>query len=278
MVGCNISMLDIVFAENLYESKKNQLSYWNYEMVISKKLSLSRVLKSISITGKVAGEDVDFGTLRYAPMQVADCFFMNNHLVHSGMDQRKVHVLMRETAPKLDYEHTLKIAGKPIKPIAIHHGLLLGMKKESGEGEEIVIAKMSKSKPDTCIFVHDSPDNIEKKIKKAYCPMVEKHWTMDEIKKVQQYNPMLNWLEMMVFPANRQLQVFRPVAYGGDKLYSTFEEVKEDYFSGNLHPSDLKSALANNLIEWFKPIKSFADNNIDILDLFPNKSTQSQNT
>ncbi len=266
VVGCDMKKLNIIFAEDLYESSKNGQSFWNYDMVISKKLSLSRVLKSISITGKESGGEVDFGTLRYAPMQVSDCFFMGTHIVHAGMDQRKVHVLMRETAPKLDYEFTLKIGGKPIKPLATHHGLLLGMKKESGAGGEVVLGKMSKSKPETCVFVHDTPQDIEKKIKKAYCPLVDTaNQTTEEIEQEQKNNPMLNWLEIMIFPAGRELRVIRPVTYGGDKTYSNYDDLKQDYFSGQLHPGDLKNAIALNLIEWFEPIKDYIDNNPESL-------------
>jgi tyrosyl-tRNA synthetase len=32
---------------------------------------------------------------------------------------------------------------------------------------------MSKSKPESAIFIHDSPDEIERKLKKAYCPPKE---------------------------------------------------------------------------------------------------------
>ena len=57
----------------------------------------------------------------------------------------------------------------PIKPVIISHHMLMGMK----EGQE----KMSKSVADSAIFMEDSVKDVERKIKKAYCPeqVVEKN-------------------------------------------------------------------------------------------------------
>jgi len=33
-----------------------------------------------------------------------------------------------------------------------------------------VEAKMSKSKPDSAVYMHDSPQEIQRKIKNAFCP------------------------------------------------------------------------------------------------------------
>jgi tyrosyl-tRNA synthetase len=190
VVGCEVEEIDLILAENEYEKKVNQHSYFSFYLKIAKELTLSRVLKSVSVTGKTAGDGVDFGTLCYPVMQVADAFFMQTHLVHAGLDQRKCHVLMRETAPKLDENCSLKIGKKPVKPIAIHHSLLLGLGVEIKKVEEILSSenkddkdnlkeglKMSKSKPDSAIWVHDSFEEILRKLKKAYCPMVP--WNED---------------------------------------------------------------------------------------------------
>jgi len=48
------------------------------------------------------------------------------------------------------------------KPIIVSHGMISGLI----EGQE----KMSKSNPDSAIFMEDTPEEVKKKIKKAYCP------------------------------------------------------------------------------------------------------------
>ena len=191
IVGCDTSKVQIVFAEDLYETKRNNQNYFTHFLKIAKNLTLNRVLKSVSIMGKDAGEGVDFGTLEYPVMQVTDAFFMQTHLVHAGMDQRKCHVLMREIAYNLDSDFQLKIDEKAMKPIAIHHNLLLGLESPTKTAvsstvkiidpsnttieveETFTVSKMSKSRPDSAIWVHDSLSEIQRKLKKAYCPMID---------------------------------------------------------------------------------------------------------
>lgn len=62
---------------------------------------------------------------------------------------------------------------KRFKPVIISHHMLAGLK----EGQE----KMSKSDPDSAIFMEDTEDDVKRKIKKAYCPpeIVEGNPIMD---------------------------------------------------------------------------------------------------
>ncbi len=267
VVGCKVDEIEFLFAEVEYSKLNGNQNFWTIDMKVGKHLTLSRVLKSISVTGKSAGNDVNFGTLRYAPMQVADCFFLQAHIVHAGMDQRKCHVLMREVASKLDYETTLKLGGKPVKPIAVHHGLLFGLGQpekilNEENVEKLEVAKMSKSKPDSAVWVHDTPDEILRKIKKAYCPMpMVGSQSVDEIATEQALNPLLNWCEKMIFPAGKSINIIRSQEYGGNKTYISFDELKKDYFSGVLHPGDFKPAVARCLIDWFEPIREYVEQN-----------------
>jgi len=48
------------------------------------------------------------------------------------------------------------------KPKIVSHHMLMGLK----QGQE----KMSKSDPDSAIFMEDSTKDVQNKIKKAYCP------------------------------------------------------------------------------------------------------------
>ncbi len=79
--------------------------------------------------GRKEGETVDFAKLIYPPMQVADIFIQGLTIAHAGMDQRKAHVIMRDVALNLRVRPLLDPASGKIKPVAIHHHLILGLQK-----------------------------------------------------------------------------------------------------------------------------------------------------
>jgi tyrosyl-tRNA synthetase len=274
VAGCDSSKINLIIGNELY-SKSNDIenNYWTLEQKISQNFTLSRVQKSITITGKKEGDNVKYALLRYPVMQVTDAFYLQAHLVHAGMDQRKCHVLMREVAPKLGYDFALKIGSKQISPIAIHEGLMLSMgisakdvenKMTNELSEEL---KMSKSKPDSAIWVHDSNEEIMRKLKKAYCPMPQDGQSMEQIQAEQIYNPLLDWSKKMIYPAGKTIAVERPEKFGGNKTYKSYKELEQDYFEGNLHPLDFKNGLAAILANWFEPIKKWIEQNPQSLEL-----------
>jgi len=267
-VGCNIDDIDIWLADDIYATRVNGETFWTFDMKVGKELTLNRVLKSISIMGKEAGDNVEFSTLRYPVLQVTDAFFMQTHIVHAGLDQRKCHVLMRETSPKLDGKFTLKLGGESIKPIAVHHKLLMSLEKpKTTDGETATeVNKMSKSRPDSAIWVHDSESEVARKLAQAYCPMPQEGQSLEDIKSEQKWNPLLDWAANMIYPGGQIVSVLRPEKFGGDKTYNTFQELEADYFSGKLHALDLKSGIAKSLASWFKPIYDWSVANQAIID------------
>lgn len=277
VVGANPDKVNFVFAKDLYEEKHNELSFFDWDIRVSKHLTLNRVLKSMSIMGKTSGDSVEFASLRYPPMQVTDAYFMQTHLVHAGLDQRKVHVLMREIALVVDEEIALKLDDKRIKPIAIHHALLLGMSAPKTDGTttkmnptEIEDGKMSKSRPDSAIWVHDNLEEITRKLKKAYCPMPKSEQSREEIVAEQTWNPLLNWCKLIVFPAGKTLLVERVEEWGGNVEYTTYTELEEAYFNGKLHPVDFKLSLAQTLANWFAPMYYWAIEHEEAVNLVIN--------
>lgn len=232
------TQVEFVSGKKLYEENP---THWETFMKVGKHVTLSRNLRSISIMGKKQGTDVDMATLFYPPLQVADIFTMNVNLAHAGMDQRKAHVVAREVGEKI---------GPPAggwTPIAIHQNLIAGLTApESGTNNEESL-KMSKSKPGSAIFVHDSPEEIKDKIKKAYGPPKE-----------TEFNPLLNWVKTLVFWGEEEgkFEITRPEKFGGNKKYLKFDDVVTDYASGELFPLDLKNALADWLIEKLAPARA----------------------
>jgi len=167
--GVKENEVEFVTAKDYYEKTPEE---WENLFKVSKHITLSRNLRSISIMGKEMGNDVDMATLFYPPLQVADIFTMKIDIAHAGMDQRKAHVVARDVAKKLDWS----------PPICVHHNLIAGL-TEPQKGE-----KMSKSIPGSAIYIHDSEEQIRAKIKKAYCPP-----------QIVEFNPIINWVKTLMF-------------------------------------------------------------------------------
>jgi tyrosyl-tRNA synthetase len=266
--GGNADELEVIYAKDEYAKNKNGLTFWDFDLRIGQNLTLNRVMRSLSIAGKEANESIDYALTRYPALQAADVFWMQTHLCQAGLDQRKIYVSTRDVADKLDYEFSLKIGKKPVKPIAMFSKLLLGMeppKKSTENRTQAEVSKMSKSKPDGAIFEHDDFETITKKLKKAYCPMIDKNLSEEENKQIQNSNPLLNWCQNLIYPAKRKIKVQRDEKFGGDKNYESFVELEKDYLAGNLHPLDLKNAVAKNLANWFEPTNHWSKENAEIL-------------
>jgi tyrosyl-tRNA synthetase len=177
---------------------------------------------------------------------------MNVNLAHAGMDQRKAHVVARQVAGKLIINPLKNSKGETISPVAIHHNLIAGLSGPeqvdlSQNREDIGIdLKMSKSKPGSAIFIHDSQDEIREKIRKAYGPPQD----ID-------YNPLINWVETLVFWGEKEgsFTINRPQRYGGNVTYTNVDNLIDDYKSGKLFPLDLKNSLADWLVKKLEPAR-----------------------
>lgn len=233
--GVDEGEVEFISGKKLYEDNPK---HWETFMRVGKEVTLARNLRSISIMGKKQGQEVDMATLFYPPLQVADIFTMGITLAHAGMDQRKAHVIAREVGPA--------VAGW--KPVAIHQNLIAGLTApEVGVNDEESL-KMSKSKPGSAIFVHDSPDEIKSKIMKAYGPP-----------KVIEHNPLLNWVKTLVFWGEEEgeFEIKREEKFGGNKKYFKYGEIEADYRDGVLFPLDLKNSLAEWLIAKLEPARKY---------------------
>jgi len=253
-IGGDPDALEFVYGSDFYHHNDR---YWETLIQICKNTSLSRIERSISIMGRQEGESVDFAKLMYPPMQVCDIFTLEAHIAQGGMDQRKAHVIARDVADNITFSPLKDAHGKSIKPIIIHHALLLGLAKPSKLPLPVDPAelrslrtemKMSKSKPDSAVFIHDAPDDIRRKIRKAFCP------------PDVEFNPVLDWLESLIFNNDLVLEVNRTAENGGNVSYHTFEDVKNAYASGALHPGDLKNATSEALIKLLAPVREAFEN------------------
>ena len=249
-VGGDSKKLKFVLGSDLYHN--NDL-YWLNVVDVSKNSSLSRILRSITILGRKEGESVDFAKLIYPPMQVADIFVQGIHVPHAGMDQRKAQVIARDVAMKLSFSPLLDKEGNQIKPMAVHGHLIMGLQKppiwpvpKDKLQDFRAQCKMSKSIPSSAVYMDDSVEEIGKKISKAFC-----------VEKEINYNPVLDWTKYIIFAIGKKpkLKIKRPDKFGGNAEYSSYEDLEKDFEKGKLHPADLKSAVAEKLIEILKPAR-----------------------
>ena len=247
-VGGDPEKIKFVLGSDLYH---NNDDFWLTMIDVSKNTSLSRIERSITIMGRKEGGKVDFAKLIYPPMQVADIFVQGINVPQAGLDQRKAQVIGRDVAEKLSFKPLKDINGNVIKPSAVHHHLILGLgqppewplPKERMQ-ELWSTLKMSKSKPDTCVFIHDSPEEIRRKMKKAFCPEGE-----------AEFNPVLDWSKSLVFPIKGSLHIERPDKFGGNLDYNSYEDLEKDFIEKKLHPMDLKNGVAEAIIEILEPAR-----------------------
>ncbi|MFH1353688.1 MAG: tyrosine--tRNA ligase [bacterium] len=249
-VGLDPNQVEFRLATDWYA--KDTLYYRDLVVKISQNVTLGRMKRSITIMGRKEDEKIDLAKLSYPAMQVADIFYQNIDIVHAGMDQRKAHVIMRDVSDNIQTFFGDKITNKD-KPIALHHPLLTGLQKPvtwpvpegTDQRDAIMEMKMSKSKPNSAIWVHDSKEEIQHKINKAFCP--EK-----EIK----FNPILNWIGHILFwDRQKPFCIERKPEHGGGAEFTSYQELEQAYAAGDIHPMDLKSAAAKELIQLLKPAR-----------------------
>lgn len=245
--GGNPADLKFTLGSELYATHPH---FWDTVVEVSKHTSLSRAKRSITIMGRQEGDNVDFAKLLYPMMQVADIFAQQVHFPHAGLDQRKAQVIARDVALKLNISPLL-INGFKVKPVAIHHHLILGLQKPSiwplpdqaAKKDIWTSMKMSKSKPDSAIFIHDSEEDIRRKIAKAFCPEGE-----------VEFNPIIDWAEHLLNDPSG-FTIPRTLEHGGEIHFENISRLKEAFLDGKLHPQDLKSFVANSLIDKLQPAR-----------------------
>ncbi len=232
--------------------------YWEKVIRVAKASSLLRTRRALTIMGREMDlADVETAWVFYPCMQAADIFQMDLDVAAGGMDQRKAHMLARDMAEKMGWK----------KPVCVHTPLLLGLQKpefEEAEGKRfdedarlswLISSKMSKSKPESCIFVHDTPKAIRSKMRDAYCPP-----------RQEEENPVLEHARYIVLPTLGNLEIPRPSKYGGPLTFRDYESLRNSYTKGEIHPLDLKNGVAEAIAKILKPVREHFKRNPEPLE------------
>ncbi|MFX0070814.1 MAG: tyrosine--tRNA ligase [Candidatus Hermodarchaeota archaeon] len=232
--GMDLKSVEFIYASDIVKDP----SYWELVLNIAINSSLKRVKRCTQIMGRNESDKLSASQILYPLMQAADIFYLPADVCQLGLDQRKVNMLAREVAKKIN---------KP-KPVAVHHHMLMGLTKPPDTNldgiERVIQLKMSKSDPDTAIFMLDSFTDIKRKINKAYCP--PKHISE---------NPVLEYCKYIIFEKVNKFSIKRPEKYGGNIEYNSYSELEKDYADGKLNPPDLKPAVIQYLDQMIEPIR-----------------------
>ena len=224
--------VNIVLGSELYDSKKE---YWREFVEFTKHMSLKRTMRTLTIMGRTEDETkIDLAKLLYPPMQAVDIHSLDLDIVHSGMDQRKIHMLVREIFPKMKWK----------VPVAVHHKLLPGLSKPADTSDSKILGKMSKSDPNSGVFIHNTDDEIKKKISKAWC----------EEANIEN-NPLLEVAKTIIFHEFNEMNVERPEKFGGNISYTDYNQLETDFAEEKLHPGDLKQTVGSYLVKIISPIR-----------------------
>ncbi|MEA1993828.1 MAG: tyrosine--tRNA ligase [Euryarchaeota archaeon] len=248
-LGVNEKKVRYIWASELLDD----LSYWEKVIKITKDTTTARMTRCLTIMGRKEGELKDVAQYLYPALQASDIFQMDLDIACAGMDQRKAHMLTREVSGMLGLK----------KPCCVHYHLLMGLTGPKSSGLEqnkkadlTVSSKMSKSTPKTNVFVHDSEEEIRDKIASAYCPA-----------KAVENNPILEITRYVVFRGEeKEFTIRRPAKFGGNLSFWNYDELRNAFREGELHPLDLKNAVAEQLIEILKPCRKHFEDKKDIIN------------
>ena len=236
--GVDTNKVEIIWASE----RMNKLEYWDRVLRIAKETTLQRSMRATTIMGRKEGELQSTAQLFYPSMQVSDIFELDVDICQLGLDQRRANILGREIAEKFKWK----------KPIILSHHMILGlqgMSKGISSEEALIASKMSKSRPESCIYMHDSKDEISKKISGAYCP-----------EKIIEGNPLFDYLRYLIFRRYPRISILRTEQFGGN-LTLTYEELVIAFKEGKIHPLDLKRAVAFYLNEMVASVREYFEKN-----------------
>lgn len=238
--GMDLDNVEFVRAVDLVGEQE----YWKKVLQISRNATVQRIIRTGEIMGRKESEVQQASMILYSCMQAADIFQLEADICQLGMDQRKVNVLAREIGPKLGWR----------KPVIVSHHMLMGLGEPktsvTDATERAIELKMSKSKPDTAIFMTDSEEEVKRKISKAYCPE----------KRISE-NPVMEYCKYIIFEKFDALEVKRPEKFGGDLNIAGYQELERVYGEGKLHPADLKNAVAGKINALLEPVRKHFSSN-----------------
>jgi len=250
--GMDLNKIEFLWASDMVKNP----DYWKLVVQIGKTNGLRRFIRTAEMMGREESLDkLTAANIIYSCMQVADIFMLKANITQLGMDQRKVNMLAREIGPQLGFW----------KPVVVSHHMLLGLTKPVSNAEDkisrAIELKMSKSKPDTAIFMTDTYEDIKRKINKAYCP-----------ESICEDNPVIEYFRYIIFDSLDRLNmpnvvIDRDEKFGGPVILNSYENLEKLYSQKQIHPLDLKNTAISLLDKLLQPVRNHFQNNSEAKSL-----------
>ena len=268
--GMNLQHVQFCWAS--HEVTAQAATYWPLMLDVARRFNVTRIKKCGQIMGR-HDHSLTAAQIHYPLMQCTDVFFLKADICQLGLDQRKVNMLAREYADA---------ARLPHNPIILSHHMLAGLL----EGQE----KMSKSNPDSAIFMEDTVADVQRKIQHAFCPkppssltaaaavmvaaesttspvtttatdpdtaLVSETTTTDAPK-----NPCLEFIQYIVLsPPGATFTT-------GGTVYTDFAAVRDDFYHDRLSKDQLKAGLIDALNQLLEPVRQHFTHNARAKELF----------
>ena len=200
-------------------------AYIDDVLTLASEITVNRGLRSMQVVTRDI-ENARVSQIVYPLMQIADLKHLKIDVSQSGIEQRKIYMLARETIGKINYK----------KPAFVYTPLVNSL---LGPGE-----KMSSSIPNSMIAVQDSEKDLRSKISRAYCKEGE-----------VEGSPILEIARYVIFPRVETFSVKRPAKFGGNAEFQNYGELEKAFSGKKLHPADLKNAVADHLVEILEPAR-----------------------
>lgn len=244
--GMDLNNVEFLWASDMAKNP----DYWKLVVQVGKSNALKRFIRTAEMMGREESlENLTGANIIYSCMQVADIFMLKANITQLGMDQRKLNMLAREIGVQLGYW----------KPIVVSHHMLMGLGKppavDLDKTNRTIALKMSKSNPDSAIFMTDSLEDVTRKINKAYC-----------LEGDTKENPVLEYCKYIIFESFDRLGISsllieRPEKWGGNLEVKTYTELEKLFTEKQIHPQDLKASVVKLLDRLLQPVrKHFIEN------------------
>ncbi|CAH1991863.1 unnamed protein product [Acanthoscelides obtectus] len=221
-IGVPIEKLKFVKGTDYQLSKEYTLDVYRLSSVITEhdaKKAGAEVVKQVDHP-LVSG-------LLYPGLQALDEEYLKVDAQFGGVDQRKIFTFAEKYLPQLGYQKRAHLMN-PMVP-------------------GLTGSKMSSSEEESKIDLLDSPANVKKKLKKAFC----------EPGNIEN-NGVLSFSKHVIFPLLKPDEKFivpRKEEYGGDLTFDTYEQLEKAYSVEEVHPGDLKQAVENYINRLLEPIR-----------------------